>query len=141
MAINESIDEKLFNYIIKSIEETPFYRSLGLKLEKAGKGYVRLSVLPDENHLNPIGMVHGGLIMSIADAAMGNAIRTLGSRGVTADISVNFLSPPKKEKPVIAEGKVVKAGKNLIFTEAKVYSEGNLVAKSQAVFFRVGEIS
>lgn len=141
MIVNENIDQRLYEYIYNTISCTPFYKLLGIDLERIGKGYARISVLPRDEHLNPMGMVHGGLITTLADAAMGNAIRSMGIKGVTADITVSFLSSPQRDTKLEAEGKVLKAGRNLIFAEAEIYMENKLIAKSQGTFFKVGEIS
>lgn len=141
MAINENIDQRLYEHIYNTISCTPFYNLLGIELERIGRGYARLGILPRDVHLNALDMVHGGLIVTLADAAMGNAIRSMGIKGVTADINMSFISSPQRNTRLEAEGKVLKAGRNLIFAEAEIYMGNKLIAKSQGTFFKVGEIS
>ncbi|MDD3023644.1 MAG: PaaI family thioesterase, partial [Syntrophomonadaceae bacterium] len=73
-AENCGIEEGLFKYLVDSINHTPYYRLLGIEIAKVGKGTAELAVCANQNHANPLGAIHGGLIMSLADAAMGNAI-------------------------------------------------------------------
>lgn len=141
MSVNENLEPGLYEYICNTISDTPFYNLIGIKLERIKKGCAVLSVLPQNDHLNALGIVHGGLIVTLADAAMGNAIRSMGIKGVTADIAVSFISAPEQGVKVEAEGRVLKTGKNLLFAEAEVYAEGKLIAKSQGTFFKIGEIS
>lgn len=139
-AVNAGVDEQLFTYIDNSIRQTPFYQLLGLELKLMGPGYVELEVKPTEKHTNALNLVQGGLIMTIGDAAMGNAIRSLGIKGVTVDCSVSFPGAAQLSDTVIAQGKVLKAGRNMIFAEALVYANDQLVGQCKASFFKVGDI-
>lgn len=141
MAVNKGIEDWLFAGIEKSIQETPFYNLLGVKLVELAPGEAVLKVLPTIEHTNPLGMIHGGLLMSIADAAMGNAVRSLGSRGVTVDMSTSFISAAKIGEEIIAEGKVLKAGRNLFFVEGTVTSKDKLLVKCTGTFFKTGEMT
>jgi acyl-CoA thioesterase len=137
---NEGIDQELFKYLIESLSKSPYYNLLGIELTALGKGKAELEIKAEEKHTNPIGLVHGGVIMSIADAAMGNAIRTMGIIGVTADCSVSFPGSAHFGEKLTARGNVVKAGKSLIFAEATVMAEGRILGHSKSTFFRTGNI-
>ncbi|NLB88907.1 MAG: PaaI family thioesterase [Syntrophomonadaceae bacterium] len=141
MAVNKGIETWLFETMEKSIKETPFYKLLGVELVELGPGEAVLKVFPTAEHTNPLGMIHGGLLMSIADAAMGNAVRSLGSRGVTVDMSTSFLSSAMIGQEIIARGKVLKAGRNLFFVEATVTSNEKLLVKCTGTFFKTGEMT
>ncbi len=138
--INEDINQELFKYLIESVAKTPYYQLLGINLTLLGKGKAELEVQIEQQHTNPMGLVHGGVIMSIADAAMGNAIRSTGVIGVTADCSVSFPGAARLGEKVIARGNVVKAGKNLIFAQATVFAQDRLLGHCKATFFNTGNI-
>lgn len=138
--INTGIDVKLFDYLVNSVASTNFYNLLDINLVSLGPGQAELEVLAETKHTNPMGLVHGGLIMSIADAAMGNAIRSLGVVGVTADCSVAFPGAARLGENLIARGHVVKAGKNLLFAEATVWAGDRLLGQSKSTFFNTGKI-
>jgi acyl-CoA thioesterase len=137
---NEGIDQKLFDYLTGSVANTPFYQLLGINLTMLGEGKAELEVEVEKQHTNPMGLLHGGLIMSIADAAMGNAIRSLGVIGVTADCSVSFPGAAKLGEKLTAKGKVIKAGKNLIFAEATVFAQDRILGHCKSTFFNTGNI-
>lgn len=141
MAINNGIDNWLFSYIETSLKETEFYKLLEIKLVALGKGEAVLQAITTEKHTNPLGLIHGGLLMSIADAAMGNAIRSLGIRAVTIDMSTSFIASAKLDQEIIATGKVLKAGNNLFFTEAFITSQEKLLVHTKGTFFKTGEIT
>lgn len=138
--INLGIDEQIFNYLVASIGHTPFYQLLNIEANELGKGYAEFSVVPKEGHTNPLGMVHGGLTMSIADAVMGNAIRTLGIKAVTVDCSIGFVASAALNEKIIARGKVLKAGRTMIFAEASVYAGDRLITAARGTFYKVGDL-
>ncbi|WP_054695653.1 PaaI family thioesterase [Syntrophomonas palmitatica] len=137
---NLGIDPRLFDYINHSINETPFYSLLGIKVNKLGPGMAELDTIAESKHSNPLGAVHGGLYMCIADAAMGNAVRSLGIKGVTADCSTAFIAAASNGDRIVARGQVLKAGRNLVFVRAEVYAGEKLVADSKGTFYRTGII-
>ncbi|NLX88278.1 MAG: PaaI family thioesterase [Syntrophomonadaceae bacterium] len=139
-AVNGGIDQRLFDYLLHSLGKTPYYHLLGLKLVRLSPGQSEFEVLTEEKHCNPLGLLHGGLIMSIADAAMGNAIRSLGITGVTVDISVAMIAAVPHGSVLQAIGKVRKAGKTVIFTDAEVWCENRLVGQAKGTFVNHGPV-
>jgi uncharacterized protein (TIGR00369 family) len=139
-AINAGLDGKLFNYLQKSIKETAYYKLLGIELQELAPGSAEFRVAAGQEHTNPMGLIHGGLMTSIVDAAMGNAVRSLGIKGVTADMSIALMAAARPGDTIIARGKVLKSGKNLIFTEALVYVGETLAGHSKATFFKISDI-
>lgn len=139
-AVNDGLDKQLFAYLQKSIKDTAYYQLLGIKLQRLAPGYAEIMVVTGQQHTNPLGLIHGGLITSIADAAMGNAIRTLGIKGVTVDMSAAFTAAARFGEMVVARGKVLKAGKNMIFAEAMVYSGDTLLGHSKATFYKISDL-
>jgi acyl-CoA thioesterase len=137
---NSGLDNDLFAYLINSISHTPFYRLLGIKVNELGPGYAEFSVVTAKEHTNPMGIVHGGLLMSIADGAMGNAVRSLGIKAVTVDCSIGLVSAVALEENIVARGRVLKAGRNMAFTEASVYAADKLITTAKGTFFKTGEI-
>ncbi|MGI5922149.1 MAG: PaaI family thioesterase [Syntrophomonadaceae bacterium] len=141
MPTNSGLDDQLFTKLLESISHTPFYQLLGMKVKELGPGYAEFTVMPEEKHTNPLGIIHGGLLMTIADAAMGNAIRSLGIRAVTVDCSTGLVSSATLGTEIIARGRVLKAGRNMIFTEAFVYAGDKLITTAKGTFFRTGDIT
>lgn len=139
-ALNQGVEAELFEYIVNSVNNTPYYNLLGISLSQLGPGTAELTATTAAAHSNPLGIIHGGLYMSMADAAMGNAIRSLGIRGVTAECSIQLLASTGLNQLVAARGKVMKAGRNLIFTRAEVRAGETLLCCGQGTFFHTGMI-
>ncbi len=137
---NLGIDDKLFAYIVHTITSTPFYQLLGLRVRKLGPGIAELEITASIEHTNPLGAVHGGLYMSLADAAMGNAVRSLGIKGVTTDCSTSFMAAASLGDSLVASGEVIKTGKNLVFARAQIRAGELILADAKATFYRTGMI-
>ncbi len=138
--VNLGIPPGLFAYISKSVQETPYYNLLGIQLEKLGPGHAELSITTTRDHANPLGLIHGGLITSLGDAAMGNAVRSIGFSGVTVDMSTAFIAGAPFSEKITASGDVIKAGRKMIFAEARLYAGEKLLAHLKGTFYRIGEI-
>lgn len=116
----------------------PFMVDLGIEPIAVGDGRMTtaLELLP--RHLQHTGQAHAGVMATMADHTMGAAAQTMAPTGrwvVTAELKTSILRPAKGER-LVCEAHVVKAGRNISFTEAEVHAEtaGHriLVAKASA---------
>lgn len=86
--------------------------------------------------MNSMGMAHGGLVMTLMDAAMGGACRSCQPAGgsvVTIDMQAQFLAPARGR--VEAQARVVRASRTLIFAECDVRDgDGELCARATGLF-------
>ncbi len=95
------------------------------------EGHVVLEFEASEKHHQPNGVVQGGVLTAVADAAMGMAgmtVQEIGWANTTIELKINFIRPVIEGK-VKAEGRVVKVGRTVIFLESSVFNaEGKLAA-------------
>ncbi|MCY0853775.1 PaaI family thioesterase [Cupriavidus sp. D39] len=73
------------------------------------------------------GYVHGGVVGMIADAAAGYAAMTIvpsSASILTVEFKLNFVAPAQGDR-IIARGEIVRPGRTLIVTQAKVFSVKN----------------
>jgi uncharacterized protein (TIGR00369 family) len=114
-----------------------FHTWIGMRIERVEPGEVDVALDIEPHHLNLVGLLHGGLIATLADTATGLAYRTVlepGTRHVTTHLSVTFLSPGRAGR-VTARGKVVKAGGRFGYAEADVVGrDDELLARATATF-------
>lgn len=131
-------DAEYLAWIQERIDTSPFHSWSGLRLADLGDGTAEVQVTLEDHHLNPYGIVHGGMLGSIADAAIGIALRTQLKPGwmhVTAQLSVNFLGMARMPGTIIGRGTAVHSGAKMGYGEAEIVDDaGTLLAKANATF-------
>lgn len=109
------------------IPPPPIMHTLGMDVKQFEKGEAIFSFQPNEFHYNPIGCVHGGVITTMLDSAMGATLHSLLEQGygyTTLELKVNFLRTVTTKSPELrAIGKVVHLGKSTALTEASLVDE------------------
>jgi uncharacterized protein (TIGR00369 family) len=113
----------------------PFVHFCGIEPVSSEPGRTRLRVKLEAHHMNQLGIAHGGITMTLLDVALGTVARSAGDKSavMTLDIQTQFISPGRGT--LVGEGRIVKAGRSLVFVEADVHDEhGTLVAKASAIF-------
>ena len=111
----------------------PIAELLGFRLVEAEPGHALFEVLPDERHYNPIGVVHGGLAMTLLDSAMGCSVQTqvpAGATYATLEAKTNLIRAITASSGKLrAIGKVVHLGSRVATAEGRlVDGEGKLYA-------------
>ena len=98
--------------------------TLGFDLAEVGDGFAVFTLVPGEHHYNPLATMHGGVICTLLDSAMGCAVHTVvpkGSTYTTAELKVNFVRPITCDTPPVrAEGRVIHRGRQLATAEGKL---------------------
>jgi len=115
------------------IPQPPVAQLIGFRVAAIYPGEAVIEFEAGEEHANPMGTLHGGILCDIADAAMGMAFgATLGEAEsfTTLELKINFLKPIWKAK-LRATGKVIKRGRTIGLIECNVTDEqGSLVARA-----------
>ena len=128
-------DDRTVDDLRRRVDETPFYGWAGISIVSAREGDVEVAMEAGPGHLNIQGLVHGGLLATLADTAMGLAVRTRlepGSRHVTIQLGVQFLSAGRPGR-IAARGRVVQMGRQIAHAEAEVIDDGGrLLARAQS---------
>jgi len=101
----------------------PIARLLGFRLVEVGPGLAVFEITPGEQHYNPIGVVHGGLAMTLLDSAMGLCVHTMlpsGAGYTTLETKVNMVRPVTIKTGMLrAIGKVVHMGGRVATAEGR----------------------
>jgi uncharacterized protein (TIGR00369 family) len=111
----------------------PFAEVLGVRLVSVDPSVAVFEFEPAEFMYNPLGCVHGGIVTTLLDSAMGCAFHTTlpaGASYTTLELKVNFLRPVTEGNgPMRAEGRVVHAGGTVATSEARLVDrDGQLFA-------------
>ncbi len=111
-----------------------FREHVALQVEPQDDGTSVVVVGAGEDHLNPHGSVHGGLLATMIDVAMGTAVATTGGESpVTVSLAVTYLEPGRPGR-LQARAHVRKRGKRLMVVEAEVVQDGDVVADALGTF-------
>jgi len=111
----------------------PIARLLGFRLAEVDNGLAVFEIMPGERHYNPIGVVHGGLAMTLLDSAMGCSVHTqlpTGTGYTTLEAKVNLVRAIGAGTGALrAIGKLIHAGKRVATAEGRLVDrEGTLYA-------------
>src|SRR6266705_1331207 len=116
--------------------------TLGARITEAVPGRVVLELEAGPEHRHGGGVVQGGVITQIADAAMGMSLGTLQEDGLwntTIELKINFLRPVIEGR-LRAIGRVIEMKQTLMFGEADVVDQrGRLVARASSTNMAVPE--
>ena len=114
------------------IDPPPIAKLIGFDIVEVEKGRAVVKLEAGVQHWNPMGTVHGGVFVDVADAAMGIAFASTleaAEAFTTVELKINYLRPVK-EGTLIASGEVVYRGQTLGLVEAVVVdAEGRMLAK------------
>ena len=123
------------------VEPPPVTRLIGFRMTEAEEGRVVMELEIGPQHTSPPGSAHGGIIVDVADAAMGCSYGTLLDEDVvwtTVELKVNYLRPAWPGDRIRAEARVVNAGRTLALTECDVRNgEGKLLARASSTLMRI----
>jgi uncharacterized protein (TIGR00369 family) len=123
-----------------------FWRHLGIEVEAAEAGWVRLRVAVRDELRNASGApVHGGVYSALVDTAVGGALSTLhemsqgGIGQTTLDLNVTFIAGASGGH-LLAEGRILKQGRTIAFGEARITdTDGRLLAVGRATYMIVAK--
>jgi acyl-CoA thioesterase len=116
----------------------PFADLLGIRRMGMQDGRARFELSVGPQHLNPHGVVHGGVVYTLADYAMGGAVTSRlgpGERCATLEIKINYVAPVSLGL-IAAEAQVVARSGRVVVLEARVQADGDrLVALATGSFY------
>ena len=111
---------------------------LGLQTVETAEGSATVEMKAREDMANHSGFVHGGMISTLADSAMGLSVRTLKPgvvRSMSFDLKLSFISAARIGETLRATGRVIHAGRRTVVTECRVEGpDGKLVATASGTF-------
>ncbi|MFF0287957.1 PaaI family thioesterase [Streptomyces sp. NPDC005262] len=105
----------------------PVGATLDITLDEVEHGRAVFSLIPGEEHYNPIGSVHGGVYATLLDSAAGCAVQSTlppGMAYTSVDLTVKFLRPVTVDTGRIrAVGTLISSGRRTALAEARLIDE------------------
>lgn len=103
--------------------KSPFETHAGPFYWRVDDGNVTGAWVPDDQHLNDVGTIHGGALMTFADAAAGGVayFATEGKiSAVTVAFSSQFIAAGTVGEPVYATGRVIRETGTMLFVQGEL---------------------
>lgn len=118
--------------------KNPFAGLVGftLRIGRRGSGVCAAALDVRPELLNPNGVVHGGVLFTLADTAMGAALHTTLAPGeycATVEIKIHFLQPVTKGK-LRCRARLVHRGGRIAVLESHISVGRLLVAQALGTF-------
>src|SRR3712207_1610591 len=109
---------------------------LGARAGQAEDGRATVSFEAADEHLNPAGTLHGGVLATLVDTAMGLAVRSATGEDdvpATSQLTVTYLRPGTPG-PLTVTAQVRTRGEHLTVCEADVEQDGKEIVHALATF-------
>jgi len=122
---------------------SPFLSALGpLYAKNEGKSVV-IGLRIEHKHLNTRGVAHGGMLVTLADSALGIAIamsRTPPLPMVTVNLSTDFADVAREGDWVEARVDIQKMGKRLAFANCHLWVGEKRILRASGIFAHVAPV-
>lgn len=116
---------------------SPFVGLLGPIFHKIEDGHHVIGIRIEQKHTNIKGIAHGGMLVTIADTALGIALalETENKRPmVTANLSTDFLDAARPGDWVEAQVEIQRIGARLAFASCHLVVDGKRILRASGVF-------
>ena len=114
--------------------------SLGLSFRQEGEGKVSASFQAHPGFQGYDGIMHGGMIAALLDAAMTNCLFANGIKALTADLHVRFRKPVPCEAKLELQAQTVSSKPPLYLVRAELLCENKVMAVARAKFMKGKEL-
>lgn len=112
--------------LIQIVSDSPFPKHMAMKLVTIDFDSAELEILLNHHHLQPFGLVHGGVMATLIDTTTFWAayLRIPEDAGlVNIDLKLNYLKTVT-EGTLYGKGRCIHAGRSISYAEATIVNEG-----------------
>ncbi|QLG48860.1 PaaI family thioesterase [Natrinema halophilum] len=109
---------------------------IGLDFTDVEAGYSRGTIEVSDELMNPNGVLHGGVLYTLADSGMGAALYAElaeDQQCATIEIKINYLKPVRTGR-VTCETTLEKNGRTVAYLESELVNDGKTVARATGSF-------
>ena len=115
----------------------PYLELIGPVQHRPGSESPVFGLLAGERHANHRGTVHGGLLSTLADFALGRAVEADAADGkdrATVSLTVDFLRPATPGDWIETRTRVERVGSTLAFADVSLCADGKELVRARAVW-------
>jgi uncharacterized protein (TIGR00369 family) len=135
------IDIKFDHSFTQCTQQHGFSAHIGPFFERDVNGIMHRALKIEAHHLNPEGVVHGGVTLALTDyiiyRAIGDAIGH-DIRFATINLNSNLIAAGKEGDVLFGVGSVVRKTRSVIFAEGKIFTNKNIILQATGVWKIIG---
>ncbi len=122
--------------------DDPHETLTGLFYQRKGGPIGEVYLFAERKHCNTGGLVHGGLLMTMADLALCAACRDglVGERAITVSLNAEFLASGKEGDFIAAKAELTRRGKTMAFARCVISAGDRDLMTASAVTRRVPRV-
>lgn len=119
----------------------PFEIHVGPAFSQGAKGARRYAFQAEKHHCNMRGVVHGGMLMTLADMTLGQAVwdATDHASVVTLNMQTQFLRPAQAGEWIEVRPEIVRRTRGMVFARGDFSVNGETVMTVQSVWKILGQ--
>lgn len=127
--------------VIQFCHDNSIIDFLGVEVVPTPDGCARLELNSEDYHSNPYGILHGGVLTTMADTAMGAACLMKNKKVVTVSMTLEFLHAVPLHSRIITDAKILHDGRQIMICECNMVDiYGKIFAKAHATFFAISKL-
>ena len=132
---------RLQQKIVNFYHQNPFVEYIHAQVVPTADGDIHLELVVEEEHTNLYGIIHGGVLMTLADTAMGAAALVRNKKVVTIELGMDFMHSVPLTTRIYAQGYVLHDGRHNMTLECTIKDrDGKLYAKAHGTFYVLGMV-
>jgi uncharacterized protein (TIGR00369 family) len=140
--MNKDQIQKIKDQYLAMIDQKNFDHFINPNIIKLEDGLAEVRWLPQPEHLNRFGAIHGGALAGLIDSVASITSLTKLKRIVTIEMNISYIKAATISNKILAKGVVIQAGKSLIRTTVELFNEDNqLITRGNLTFFIMGELT
>jgi len=120
----------------KIVNNDKFAKLVGVRLLNVSEGYAAAELTITDNHLNGLGIAHGGAVFTLADLVFAAASNSRGAEAVAININISYFKA-ERSGTLTAEAKEISLNRKLATYLITVRNDtGQQIAAMQGTAFR-----
>lgn len=121
----------------------PFEIFVGPVYEAGEVPHRRFGLPADDRHVNLRGVVHGGMLMTLADLTLGAAVWDASDRApcVTMNMQTQFLKEARAGDWIAVTPQITRRTRSLVFARADFEVENTVIFTAQSIWKLLGQPS
>ncbi|MCS5636296.1 MAG: PaaI family thioesterase [Myxococcota bacterium] len=125
----------------EAMDGFPFHQYLGIEVEDARPGHARIAIATGPKVDGGIkGSVHGGILASLVDIAMLEAVFPTLEEGEqpggTIDLGITYLRPATGSR-ITVEAEIVRRGREIVSSEVSIHDDQQRLCARGRVLYKI----